>query len=208
MPHSSSTFLSSIYFASISFETLKSSKTSLDISTFVTISNGQFVTFSIDHLHMPVWLNGCVFAYKVIVCVVESRCNHINFRYRACFEQGVPWNPDNYIVWIHSETHTWHDKNIRSSKHWSIRSLLNIILDKHFPVFYDFVDNAANFIKLFSLPSIGIIQIQIYLLHCLLLLFVFGLVICLFICFFCYQAIITPMLSIFVLIYFQLLMFV
>ena len=146
----SNTILLSIYFASIGFEILKSSKTSSGISTFGTISIGQFVTFSIDHFHMPIWLNGYVFVYKVIVCGVESRCSHINFRYCVCFEQGVPWNPDNYIVWIHSETHAWHDKNIQSSKHWSIRSLLNIILDKYFSVFRNFVTSLNLFLCLQS----------------------------------------------------------
>ena len=33
----------------------------------------------------------------------ESSCSHLNFRFRACFEQGVP-------------LHSWHDKNIQSDK--------------------------------------------------------------------------------------------
>ena len=36
------------------------------------------------------------------------------FRFRVYFEQGVPWYSGNYGVWIHFETHTWHDKNIQS----------------------------------------------------------------------------------------------
>ena len=44
----------------------------------------------------------------------ESSCSHLNFRFRACFEEGVPWHSGNYWVWIHSETRTWHDKNIQS----------------------------------------------------------------------------------------------
>ena len=28
----------------------------------------------------------------------ESRCSHLNFRYRSCFEQGVPWHSSNYRV--------------------------------------------------------------------------------------------------------------
>ena len=36
------------------------------------------------------------------------------FRFRACFEQGVPWHSGNYRVWIHPEMRTWHDKNIQS----------------------------------------------------------------------------------------------
>ena len=42
----------------------------------------------------------------------ESRYSHLNFRFRPCFEQGVPSHSDNYRVWIHSETRTWHDENI------------------------------------------------------------------------------------------------
>ena len=34
-------------------------------------------------------------------------------RFRACFEQGVPWHSANFRVWIHSETRMWHDKNIQ-----------------------------------------------------------------------------------------------
>ena len=59
----------------------------------------------------PVWLNGWVFVYELSGCGFESSCNHLNFRFRACFEQGVPWHSGNYRVWIHSETRTWHDKN-------------------------------------------------------------------------------------------------
>ena len=52
-------------------------------------------------------LNGCGF---------ESSWSHLNFKFRTCFEQGVPWYSGNYRVWIHSETCTWHDKNIQSIK--------------------------------------------------------------------------------------------
>ena len=59
-----------------------------------------------------IWLNGWVFLYELSGCGFNSCCSHLNFRFRACFEQGVPWHSGNYRVWIHSETHTWHDKNI------------------------------------------------------------------------------------------------
>ena len=39
----------------------------------------------------PAGLNGWVFVYKLSGCGFESRCCHLNFRYGACFEQGVPW---------------------------------------------------------------------------------------------------------------------
>ena len=47
---------------------------------------------------------------------LESRCTYVIFRFHACFEEGVPWHLGNYRVWIHSETRTWHDKNIQSCK--------------------------------------------------------------------------------------------
>ena len=59
----------------------------------------------------PVWLNGWVFVYELSGCGFQSCCSHLNFRYRPCFEQGVPWNSSNYRVWIYSETRTWHDNN-------------------------------------------------------------------------------------------------
>ena len=56
-----------------------------------------------------------MFVYKLSGCGFESRCCHLNFRYRACFEQKVPWHSGNSRVWTHSETCTWHDKNIKST---------------------------------------------------------------------------------------------
>ena len=63
----------------------------------------------------PAWLNGWVFVYELSGCGFESSCSHFTFRFRACFEQGVPWHSGNYKVWIHSETRTWYDKNIKSN---------------------------------------------------------------------------------------------
>ena len=54
-----------------------------------------------------------MFIYKLSGCGFKSSCSHLNFKFRACFEQGVPWHSDNYRVWIHSEMRTWHDKNIQ-----------------------------------------------------------------------------------------------
>ena len=38
----------------------------------------------------PIWLNVWVFVYKLSSCGFESSRSHLNFRYRTCFEQGVP----------------------------------------------------------------------------------------------------------------------
>ena len=62
----------------------------------------------------PVWPNGWVFVYELSGSGFESSCSHLTFRFRACFEQGVPWHSGNNRVWIHSETCTWHDKNIQT----------------------------------------------------------------------------------------------
>ena len=39
-----------------------------------------------------------LFVYELSGCWFESRCCHLNFRYRTCFEQEVPWHLGNYIV--------------------------------------------------------------------------------------------------------------
>ena len=63
----------------------------------------------------PVWLNGWVFVYELSGCGFAYSCSHLNFRFRVCIEQGVPWHSGNYRMWIHAETRTWHDKNIQSN---------------------------------------------------------------------------------------------
>ena len=65
----------------------------------------------------PVWRNGWVFVYELSGCEFESRCSHLNFRYRACFEQGVPRHTGNYRVCIHSKTCIWYDRNIQTKKY-------------------------------------------------------------------------------------------
>ena len=95
----------------------------------------------------PIWLNGWVFVYELSGCGFESRCSHLNFRFRACFEQGVPWHSGKYKVWIHSETRTWHDKNIQTfldsiyEKSFSLIftvSLLMPVWDQHFLSLYKY----------------------------------------------------------------------
>ena len=66
----------------------------------------------------PVWPNGWVFVYELSGSGFETSCSHLNFRFRACFKQGVTWHSGHYRVWIHSETRTWHDKNIQTEHLW------------------------------------------------------------------------------------------
>ena len=65
-----------------------------------------------NHLVRKRTLNHLVLVYKLSGCGFASRCSNLSFRFRACFEQGVPWYLGNYRVWVHFETRTWHDKNI------------------------------------------------------------------------------------------------
>ena len=59
--------------------------------------------------------NDWVFVYELGGSRFESNCSHLHFRFGVCFEQGVPWHSANYRMWIHSETRTWHGKDLRSS---------------------------------------------------------------------------------------------
>ena len=61
------------------------------------------------------WPNDLVFVYKIIDYGFQSTCSPFNFRFRACYKQGISFHSGNYRVSIHSETHTWHDKNIQSN---------------------------------------------------------------------------------------------
>ena len=60
----------------------------------------------------PVLANGWVFVYELNGSGFQSSCSHLNFSFRVCFEQRVPWDSGNYRVPIHSETRTWYDQNI------------------------------------------------------------------------------------------------
>ena len=50
--------------------------------------------FNHSFMNVFVCLLTKVFVNEVSGCGFESRCCHLNFRYDACFEQGVPWHPD------------------------------------------------------------------------------------------------------------------
>ena len=83
-----------------------------------------------------VWLNGLLLVYEQSGCGFASSCSHLNFRFRACFEQGIPWHSDSYRMWIHSGTRTWYDKNIQS---------INYILSLFFDIFnfiFKYLSNA------------------------------------------------------------------
>ena len=67
------------------------------------------------HLVRKRTLNHFAKLAKWLTCVVTTYLYtiHLNFRYRACFEEGILWHSGNYRVHIHSEMCTWHDSNIQ-----------------------------------------------------------------------------------------------
>ena len=66
------------------------------------------------------WFFYCwVFFYELSGCGFEPICSHLNFIFRSCFKQGVPWHSGNYRVLIHSERHAWLDENIQLLILWS-----------------------------------------------------------------------------------------
>ena len=54
-----------------------------------------------------------MFVYELSGCGCESSCSHLNFRFHAYFEQGVPWHSGNYSVWIYSGIRMWPGKGIQ-----------------------------------------------------------------------------------------------
>ena len=88
-----------------------------------------------------VWPNGWVFVYNLSGCGFESRHIHLNFKYRTCFEQGFPWHSGKYSVWTHSETYTWHDKNIQ------LIPLYNFSLQKSEHLWFSLFSNTTQKMK-------------------------------------------------------------
>ena len=95
----------------------------LSIKSLISIKTFQYKSYLFSlHTYWCLYFTWDVIKWLVIICCVskecgsgfESSCSHFTFRFRTCFEQGVPWHSGNYRVWIHSETRTWHDKNIQS----------------------------------------------------------------------------------------------
>ena len=62
-----------------------------------------------------VWPNGWVFVYELSGSGFESSCSHLNFSFRTCFEQGVPWHSGSDRVWNHAENVyvTWQEHTVK-----------------------------------------------------------------------------------------------
>ena len=68
-----------------------------------------------NHLVHKRTLNHFAKLAKWLTCVVSTYLYriHLNFRYRACFEEAALWHLGNYRVHIHSEMRIWHDNNMQ-----------------------------------------------------------------------------------------------
>ena len=62
-------------------------------------------TYNHITIFLPLWLRGDLFVDELNGCGFESSVIQSYFRFRVCFEQGIPWHSDNYRVWISSESH-------------------------------------------------------------------------------------------------------
>ena len=74
-----------------------------------------------------VWPNSWVFVDKLSGSVFGSTCSHLNFVFRDCFEQGVPWHSPNYRMWFTlkcvldmTRTYSQKDRGDKYSEHSSI----------------------------------------------------------------------------------------
>ena len=113
----------------------------------------------LDSNWQPVWVNGWVFVYELGGCGFESSCSHVNFRFCACFEQGVPWHLENNRVWIHSEICMWNDKdiNLNTKIRLLFQSCPNICECFHF-----FRTKVENFLQFSNDTSLTILVISPY----------------------------------------------
>ena len=86
----------------------KNYKVNLKLLLMYGCKQKNITTIRTTGLIVVIWPNGSVFVYELSGSGFKFSCSHLNFRFRACFKQGVPWHWGNYRVWIHSETYTWH----------------------------------------------------------------------------------------------------
>ena len=89
--HSYFHFGTSITFSKATCNTLSLLITSLAPSQPL-VSKTPFPSAPLSSLLLPLPPNGWVLVYEPSGCGFESRCCHLNVRYRVCFEQGVPWH--------------------------------------------------------------------------------------------------------------------
>ena len=85
----------------------------------------------------PVWPNGWVFVYELSGPGSESRCSHLNFRFRACLEQRVPWHSGKYNKYNKNDIGLYRDdglavfKNISGPKSEKIKKNIQKLFKKN-----------------------------------------------------------------------------
>ena len=60
------------------------------VGEFLFKETDKYRTLRYKDRNWPVWSNGCVVVYELSGSGFDSSCSHLNFRFRACFKQGVP----------------------------------------------------------------------------------------------------------------------
>ena len=87
---------------------MRANETDLNFEENIFIGLGSWPLTIVARLTILSEWNGTQTQNQLVHKRTLNLCSHLNFRYRACFEQGVPWQSGNYRVWIHSERRTWH----------------------------------------------------------------------------------------------------
>ena len=73
----------------------------------------EVLTAQLNHLaNLPKWLS---VRLRTKWLWVRVPLQSLNLQIWGRLPARVPWHSGNYRVWIHSQTRTWHDKNIQSN---------------------------------------------------------------------------------------------
>ena len=64
--------------------------------------SSQINTGVLTNLIGAAWVTGWVFGCEQGSCRFEPSCSHLNFRYRACYQQRGPWRSGNFRMRIHA----------------------------------------------------------------------------------------------------------
>ena len=115
--------------------------------TWISEFSWQHRDSTYKHLVHKRTLECLMFIYELSCCGLECCCCHLNFRYRVCFGQGLPWHSGNYRVQIHSEALIGHDNNIQSKRlDWKINNETEdrIVLVSGTPPMYKLVDSCIQ----------------------------------------------------------------
>ena len=86
-----------------------------------------------------------MFVYELSGCGFEFRCCHLNFRYRACFEQRVPWHSGKYFQIVIA-------KNVSITCIFNQRNLFNGLIPSSLSSAFECSLKKQTFRCLFKIP--------------------------------------------------------